>query len=140
MAERSTRRGWLLAIAVAAIGGAVYAVGTSEAPAVAEYDPPQALERDAIPAVAPAPAAGAAARSGSASGDSAPVAAPPASPRAASTRIRPAPGRSPSVPDSAAASPDTQPAARPHRSDNYGGYRGYGGFSRPARPRPTERE
>ena len=138
MAERSTRRGWLLAIAVAAIGGAVYAVGTSEAPAVAEYDAPQTTERAASPAAAPA--TGSAARSDSASGDSAPIAALTASPRPASTLVRRAPKPSPAAPDSAVTSPDTQPPARPHRSDNYGGYRGYGGLARPARPRPTGRE
>lgn len=100
---------------------AVWAVSTRSRPALAVYDsmPAPLPSADhtgpalASPAPAPAPDSGEAIADSTA----APV-KPSATPRAA----RPAPARVPT--DTA----DT--VARPHRSDNYGGYSGYGSKER----------
>ena len=132
MKEGRGHRGWRLAVVLAAIVAGVYAVGAGDAPEVAEYDAPARTTPAKPPADAPLPPAPAE----STSRGSAVSAEPP--------RRRPAPparasAESLATADSTVARPDTL-AVRPHRSDNYGGYRGYGGLSRPSRPRPSGQE
>lgn len=108
--------GILLATAVA-----VWAVSTRSRPALAVYDsmpaprPSADQTGPALASPAPAPAAD----SGKALDDSTVT---PAKGSAAPRAAKPAPARGPT--DTA----DT--VARPHRSDNYGGYSGYGSKER----------
>ena len=140
---RTHRKGWLLGIAVLAIAGAVYAVGAGSPPELAEYD--------VAPPAAPAAAPVTQSAPDSIARNAPERTAPPETIRPAETRATArvtassaSPSRAPTAPSpdsvttrDSTASPDSTSVARPHRSENYGGYRGYGGFSRPARPRST---